>query len=95
MDEVPDPGVRAILQKVSVIFNNDHPLENQCSQLLDIFTFLQILSASTTDNLKEIVTENFELLVESGVTNTCANRTWNDKVLIIQSIWKLILQTLG
>ncbi len=43
------------------------------------------------------MTENFELLIDSGITKPCANITLDDKVPIVQSIAldKVILKTLG
>ena len=57
----------------------------------------QILSASTPDSLKETVVENFELLMDSGVTKPCANITLGDKVAIVRSValQRVILRTLG
>ncbi len=69
--------------------------ENFILHLCNIIS--QILSASTPNVLKEIVTENFKLLIDSGITKPCANITLDDKVPIVQSIAldKVILKTLG
>ena len=55
------------------------------------------MSANTQDSLKEVVTENFELLVDSGITKPCANITLEDKVPVVQTVAleKVILRTLG
>ena len=55
------------------------------------------MSAGTTDNLREIVEEYSELLMDSGVMKPSRSVALDDKIAIVQSValQKVILNTLG
>ena len=61
------------------------------------FFYKQIMSAGTTDNLREIVEEYSELLMDSGVMKPSRSVAFDDKIAIVQSValQKVILNTLG
>lgn len=58
---------------------------------------LQIMSAVTQEELKAIVVENMDLMMDSGITKPFTQITMDDKVPIVQSVALqcVVLRTLG
>ena len=62
-----------------------------------VIFYNQFMSAGTTDNLREIVEEYSELLMDYGVMKPSRSVALDDKIVIVQSValQKVILNTLG
>ena len=58
---------------------------------------MQVSSASSVEELKSVVIDNSELIIESGITKPFTKLSMDDKVSIVQSValHSVILKTLG